>query len=174
MAKIWPTPDPKKLAAIREWERPTDVTGVRSFVAYCNYYRKFVQNSAEVARPLYLLTSKGLKFTWTEEHDQAFQTLKKKWLEAPILAFPNFELPFIIDTDASETALGAVLSQKIDGTEYPIAFESRVLSKTEVNYTTTKRTRSTWSNPSGSMVPTVHIRIKMHYPNGPLKPAVVV
>ena len=132
-------PDPKKLAVIREWERPTDVTGVRSFVAFCNYYRKFVQNFAEVARPLYLLTSKGLKFTWTEEHDQAFQTLKKNLLEAPILAFPIFELPFIIDSDASETALGAVLSQVIDGTEYPIAFESRVLSKTEVNYATTKR-----------------------------------
>ena len=132
-------PDPKKLALIREWERPTDVTGVRSFVAFCNYYRNFVQKFAEMARPLYLLTSKGLKFTWTEEHDQAFQTLKKKLLEAPILAFPNFELPFIIGTDASETALGAVLFRVIDGTEYPIAFESRVLSKTEVNYATTKR-----------------------------------
>ena len=132
-------PDPKKLAAVREWEPPTDVTGVRSFVAFCNYYRKFVQNFAEVARPLYLLTSKGLKFTWTEEHDKAFRTLKKRLLEAPILAFPNFELPFIIDTDASDTALGAVLSQVIDGIEYPIAFESRVLTKTEVNYATTKR-----------------------------------
>ena len=132
-------PDPKKLAAVREWEPPTDVTGVRSFVAFCNYYRKFVQNFAEVARPLYLLTSKGLKFTWTEEHDKAFRTLKKRLLEAPILAFPNFELPFIIDTDASDTALGAVLSQVIDGIEYSIAFESRVLTKTEVNYATTKR-----------------------------------
>ena len=75
-------PDPKKLAAVREWEPPTDVTGVRSFVAFCNYYRKFVQNFAEVARPLYLLTSKGLKFTWTEEHDKAFRTLKKRLLEA--------------------------------------------------------------------------------------------
>ena len=132
-------PDPKKLAAVREWEPPTDVTGVRSFVAFCNYYRKFVQNFAEVARPLYLLTSKGLKFTWTEEHDKAFRTLKKRLLEAPILAFPSFELPFNIDTDASDTALGAVLSQVIDGIEYPIAFESRVLTKTEVNYATTKR-----------------------------------
>ena len=132
-------PDPKKLEVVREWEPPTDVTGVRSFVAFCNYYRKFVQNFAEVARPLYLLTSKGLKFTWTEDNDKAFRTLNKRLLEAPILAFPNFELPFIIDTDASDTALGAVLSQVIDGIEYPIAFESRVLTKTEVNYPTTKR-----------------------------------
>ena len=59
-------------------------------------------------------------------------------LQAPILAFPNFRHPFVIDTDASETALGAVLSQIIDGEERPIAFESRVSSKTEVNYATTK------------------------------------
>ena len=132
-------PDPQKLAAVREWGRPKDVTGVRSFVAFCNYYRKFVQNFAEVARPLYLLTSKGVKFTWTDEHEEAFQVLKERLLDAPILAFPDFELPFVIDTDASETALGAVLSQVINGVEYPIAFESRVLTKTEVNYATTKR-----------------------------------
>ena len=60
-------------------------------------------------------------------------------MEAPILAFPNFELPFIIDTDASETALGAVLSQVIDGTEHPIVFEYRIFSKAEVNYATTKQ-----------------------------------
>ena len=64
---------------------------------------------------------------------------EERLLEAPILIFPNFELLFIIDTDASETALGAVLSQMIDGKEYPIAFESRVLTKTEINYDTTKR-----------------------------------
>ena len=110
-------PDPKKLTAVREWELPTNVTGVGSFVASCNYYRKFVHNFAEVAPPLYLLTSKWLKFTWTEEHDKAFLTLKKRLLEAPLLAFPTFELPFITDT-----ALGAVLSQVVDGIEYPIAF----------------------------------------------------
>ena len=60
-------------------------------------------------------------------------------LQAPILAFLNFRQPFVIDTDASETALGAVLSQIIDGKERPIAFESRLLSKTEVNYATRKR-----------------------------------
>ena len=132
-------PDSKKLAAVREWEPPTDVTGVRSFSAFCNYYLKFVQNFAEVARPLYLLTSKGLKFTWTEGHDKPFLTLKKRLLESPILAFPSFELPFITDTGASDTALGAVLSQVICGIDYPIAFESRVLTKTEVIYATTKR-----------------------------------
>ena len=132
-------PDPKNLEAVREWERPKTVNQVRSFTAFCNYYRKFVKNFAEVAKPLYRLTSKGVKFTWEKEHENAFLLLKTRLLQALILAFPNFRHPFVIDTDASETALGAVLSQIIDGEERPIAFESRVLSKTEVNYATTKR-----------------------------------
>ena len=132
-------PDPKKLEAVRDWERPKTVTQVKSFTAFCNYYRKFVKNFAEVAKPLYRLTSKGVKFAWEKEHEDAFQLLKTRLLQAPILALPNFRHPFVIDTDASETALGAVLSQIIDGEERPIAFESRVLSKTEVNYATTKR-----------------------------------
>ena len=98
-----------------------------------------MKNFAEVAKPLYRLTSKGVKFTWEKEHEDAFQLLKTRLLQAPILAFPKFRHPFVIDTDASETALGAVLSQIIDGEERPIAFESRVLSKTEANYATTKR-----------------------------------
>ena len=73
-----------------------------------------------------------------KEHEDAFQLLKTRLLQAPILAFPNFLHLFVIDTNASETALGAVLWQIIDGEERPIAFESRVLSKTEVNYVTTK------------------------------------
>ena len=94
---------------------------------------------AQVAKPLYRLTSKGVKFTLEKQHENAFLKLKTILLQAPILAFPNFRHPFVIDTDASETALGAVLSQIIDGEVRPIAFESRVLSKTEVNYATTKR-----------------------------------
>ena len=131
-------PNPKKLEAVRDWERPKTVTQVRSFTAFCNYYRKFVKIFAEVAKPLYRLNSKGVKFTWEKEHQEAFQLLKTRLLQALILAFPIFRHPFVIGTDASETALGAVLSQVIFGEERPIAFESRVLSETEVNYATTK------------------------------------
>ena len=79
-----------------------------------------MKNFAEVAKPLYRLTSKGVKFSWEREHEDAFQLLKTKLLsktkllQAPILAFPNFLHPFVIDTDATETALGAVLSQIFD------------------------------------------------------------
>ena len=98
-----------------------------------------MKNFAEVAKPLYALTSKAVKFTWSEEHEEAFQLLKMRLLQAPILSIPNFSYPFVIDTDASETALGAVLSQVIEGEERPVAFQSRVLTKTEVNYATTTR-----------------------------------
>ena len=114
--------NPKKLEAVRVWERPRTVTQVRSFTAFRNYYRKFVKNFAEVAKPLYPLTSKGVKFTWEKEHEDALRLSKTRLLQAPNLAFPSFRHPFVIDTDASETALGAVLSQIIDGEERPIAF----------------------------------------------------
>ena len=126
-------PNPKKIEAVRDWDRPKTVTQERSFTAFCNYYRKLVKKYAEVAKPLYRLTSKGVKFTWEKEHEDAFQLLKMRLLQAPISVFPNFRHPFVIDTEASETALGAVLSQIIDGEERPIAFESRVLSKPQQN-----------------------------------------
>ena len=114
-------PDPEKLEAVRDWERPKTLTQVRSFTAFCNYYRKFMKNFAEIAKPLYRLTGRGVKFTWDKEHDDAFQLLETRLLQSPILAFPNFRRPFVIDTDASERALGAVLSQIIDGKKRPIA-----------------------------------------------------
>ena len=132
-------PNAQKLDAVRIWERSKTVKQVRSFTAFCNYYRKFVKNFAEVAKPLYALTSKAVNFTWNEEHKEAIQLLKMRLLQAPIVSFPKFSYPFVIDTDASETALGAVLSQVIEGEEQPVASESKVLSKTEVNYATAKR-----------------------------------
>ena len=98
-----------------------------------------MKNFAKVAKHLYRLTSKGVKFTWEKKHEDAFRLLKTRLLQAPVLAFPNFRHHFVIDTDASETALGAVLSQTFDEEDRPIAFESRVFSKTELNYATTKR-----------------------------------
>ena len=76
-----------------------------------------MKNFAEEAKPLYALTSKAVKLTWNEEHEEAFQLLKMRLLQAPILSFSKFSYSFVIDTDASETALGAVLSQVIEGEE---------------------------------------------------------
>ena len=126
----------KKLEAVRDWERPKTLTQARPFTAFCNYCRKFAKNFAEVAKPLYRLSSKGVKFRWGKEHEDAIHLLKTRLLQAPILAFPNFRHCFVTDTDASETAFGAVSSQMIDGEERPIACESRMLSKIKVKYAT--------------------------------------
>ena len=93
-------PDPKKLEAFRDWERPKTGTQVRSITAFCIYYRKFVKNFAEVAKTLYRLSSKGVKFTWEKKHEDAFLLLKTRLLRAPISTFPNFRHHFVIDTDA--------------------------------------------------------------------------
>ena len=131
-------PNLKKLKAIKDWERPKTTAQLRSFMAFCNYYLKPVKNFAEVAKPLYRLTSKGVNFTWEKEHEHAFLLFKTRLLQASFLTLPNFRHHLVIETDASETALGAVLSQIIDGEERPVAFKLRVLSKTEVIYATTK------------------------------------
>ena len=133
-------PDPGKLDALRTWPQPKTVTGVRSFLGFCSYYRKFIKGFAEIARPLHELTRKGLKFTWLPEHTAAFNELKDRLLKEPTLSFPDFNQPFVLDTDASDNSLGAVLSNVVNGEERPLAYMSRVLSKTETTmYSTTKR-----------------------------------
>jgi len=131
--------DPKKTEAIETWPEPKCVKDVRSFLGLCSYYRRFIFLFAEIAKPLHKLTEKGQKFKWSEECSEAFQTLKQKLTEAPLLAHPDFNEQFILDTDASHTAIGAVLSQKIDGVEHVIAYGSRTLSKSERKYCVTRK-----------------------------------
>ena len=132
-------PDNKKVEAVQTWPRPTTVTGVKSFLGFCNYYRKFVKDFAQKAEPLTNLTKKYQRFSWDTKCETAFQTLKDALTDAPVLAHPDYNSPFIVDTDASNTQLGAVLSNVVDGVERPLVFASRVLSKTECQYATTKR-----------------------------------
>ena len=105
-----------------------------------NYYRRFIKDFASLAKPLHRLTEKGREFTWAQESDQAFNTLKQKLTSAPVLALPNWSKPFLLDTDASETGIGAVLSQvQDDGSECVMAYASRLLSKQERNYCVTRK-----------------------------------
>ena len=128
-----------KVKAIREWPTPTNVTEVRSFLGLASYYRRFVQNFSEVARPLTKLTEKGRTFEWDSENDVAFDTLKRNLIDAPILAYPSLGDPFIVDVDASFFGIGGVLSQVQNGVERVISYSSRTLSKAERNYCVTRK-----------------------------------
>lgn len=102
--------DPKKTQAVNAWPIPKNTTDLRAFLGLCCYYRKFIFEFSDIAKPLHQLTEKGKRFVWTKECDQAFQTLKQKLVNSPILSFPDFSQPFILDEDASEIEIGGILS----------------------------------------------------------------
>ncbi len=131
--------DPKKIEAIRDWPIPVTRTQVRSFLGTTGYYRRFVRDYAKVAKPLTRLTEKSVNFEWTGECQEAFDKLKTALISAPILAYPRDEGHYILDTDASNFAIGCVLSQVHDGEERVIAYGSKALSKEERNYCVTRR-----------------------------------
>ena len=131
--------DPEKCAKVKDWPVPTGVGHVRSFLGLASYYRRFIKDFANVASPMLALLKKQCKFEWTEAHDKSFQVLKDALCSPPILAYPIDGLPYIVDTDASNTAIGAVLSQVQNGEERVIQYASATLSQSQRNYCTTKR-----------------------------------
>ena len=117
--------NPAKTAQVANWPEPQSPREVQQFLGLASYYRCFVKNFAEVAKPLYWLLEKSRAFHWTRECQVAFTELKSRLTSAPILAFPDFSKPFILDTDASDSGIGAVLSQHDeDGSERVIAYAS--------------------------------------------------
>ena len=133
------TADPEKTRAVEEWPVPRDQHQLRSFLGLCSYYRRFVRDFALIAAPLHHLTKKAQRFNWTDECQQAFDTLKQHLIAAPILAYPNASDSFVLDTDASNCSIGGVLSQVHDGQEHVIAYFSRSLNSAERNYCVTRR-----------------------------------
>ena len=131
--------DPKKIETVMEWPVPNSVKEVRSFLGLTGYYRRFVKGYASIAAPLHALTKKGRVFEWTEETQDAFETLRKALTTPPILAMPDDNGEFVLDTDASDQSIGAVLSQVQGGTEKVIAYASRSLDKREINYCITRK-----------------------------------
>ena len=108
-AGLYPTED--KLLAIKNWPAPTDVKGVQSFLGLVNYYRKFLPNIAKTVQPLTNLTKKHVTFRWTILEQAAFDQIKQCIASAPVLIIPDYAKPFVIHTDASDIAIGAVLMQ---------------------------------------------------------------
>ena len=131
--------DPDKITAVLNWPRPGNQREVRSFLGLCSYYRRFVREFAAVASPLHALTGKNVIFTWTIQCEEAFQQLKTLLTTSPILAMPLDVGRFILDTDACDVSIGAVLSQEQNGVERVIAYSSRSLSKPERNYCVTRK-----------------------------------
>ena len=131
--------DPEKIAAVIDWPRPENQTEVRSFLGLCSYYRRFVKDFATIASPLHTLSGKNQNFNWTESCEESFSQLKRALTSSPVLAMPKDAGKFILDTDACEVSIGAVLSQVQDGVERVIAYSSRKLSKPEKNYCVTRK-----------------------------------
>ena len=132
-------PNPQKVAAVREYPVPKSVKEVRQFVGFASYYRRFVRGFSRVAQPLHALTRKGVVFAWTQQCQEAFDALRSLLVEAPILIHPDFDKPFVLETNASAQGLGAVLSQVQDDKRlHPIAYASRALSPQEKKYAITE------------------------------------
>jgi hypothetical protein len=137
--------DPSKIDKIRNWPSPSTPEELRSFLSFAGYYRRFIQDFSKITRPLNDLlpptkAKKGQKkplkeWKWTDTEEDIFTNLKEILSTPPVLAYPDFNLPFEVHTDASGKGLGAVLYQQHhDNTKHVIAYASRSLSKSESNY----------------------------------------
>lgn len=131
--------DPDKTESIRTWPQPTNKTELRSFLGLATYYRKFVKHFSSIAQQLHKLTEADVTFEWSSKCEEAFKTLKEKLTSSPILAYPEIDKPYILDTDASNAGVGAVLSQVQDGQERVVAYFSKTLNRAERNYCTTRK-----------------------------------
>jgi hypothetical protein len=135
-------PTPRLVEKVKNAKQPVTKTDVRAFLSLANFYRKFVKDFAEIAKPLNQLVVKGAKenVEWSEECQFAFDTLKEKLITAPILRYPDFSKIFTIDCDASQFACGVVLTQLgDDGNEYVVGYASKKFSPSEVRYSATER-----------------------------------
>lgn len=127
--------DKSKVSAVLDWEPPKSVKEVQRFLEFANFYHCFISNYSGTVAPLTNLTKKNTAFEWSNEAQLAFFNLKALFTLAPVLAHPQLESPFFVKTDASDFALGTVLSQQDDnGIMRPIAYHSWKLLPAEINY----------------------------------------
>lgn len=134
--------DPEKIASMVNYPRPRTTTEIKRFIGMCSWYRRFIKDFSTQVSPINDLL-KGKKknqvINWTEEAEKAFINIKQLLVSAPVLSQPDFSKKFTVQSDASQTGLGGVLTQIIDGEERVIAYASRSLTKSERNLSTTHR-----------------------------------
>jgi hypothetical protein len=126
------TVDPKKLTAVEEMPRPTNVKEAQSFLGFINYFRKFLPRISYILKPITDLTKKNTPYIWSEQAQQAFDEAKQMLLNTATLAIPDFTKPFQLITDASDHHVGGILCQN----NRPVCFESRLLNETEQRWPT--------------------------------------
>src|SRR5882724_3918033 len=128
--------DTAKTDVVSIWPTPTNLKAVQVFLGFANFYRRFIVGFSDIVIPLIRLTRKDTPFAWGPEHTKAFATLKTAFTQAPILAHFNPDNPIVVETDASDYAIAAIISQisPDDGDIHPIAFYSRSMQPAELNY----------------------------------------
>ncbi|GJV00018.1 reverse transcriptase domain-containing protein [Tanacetum coccineum] len=131
--------DKAKVDVIAKLPHPTTVKGVRSFLGHAGFYRRFIKDFSKISRPMTRLLEKNTPFIFSNECIQAFEMLKKKLTEAPILIAPDWDLPFELMCDASDFAIGAVLGQRHEKHFRPIHYASKTMNEAESHYTTTEK-----------------------------------
>ena len=125
----------EKVQAVTEWPVPKDIKGVQSFLGFANFYRRFIQGFSKICKPLTDMLHKNIKWYWTAACDNAFLELKRLFTEAPVLAHFDPSRRTVVETDVSDFAKGAVLSQYgIDLKLHPVAFYSKKFFPAEINY----------------------------------------
>ncbi|GJU26169.1 reverse transcriptase domain-containing protein [Tanacetum coccineum] len=131
--------DRAKVDVIAKLPHPTTVKGVRSFLGHAGFYRRFIQDFSKISRPITHLLEKDTPFVFSQDCINAFETLKKKLTEAPILVVPDWNLPFELMCDASDYAIGAVLGQRKTKHFQPIHYASKTMTEAQIHYTTTEK-----------------------------------
>ena len=131
--------NPDKISAVKNWAVPKNSKEVKSFLGLCSYYRRFVKDFAKIARPLHKVSEKHAKFQWSSECQESFEKLKEALISSAVLGYPVPGIQFILDTDASDEATGAVLSQQQNGREVVIAYFSKSLNQHEKSYCVTRK-----------------------------------
>lgn len=132
-------PDPQKIQAVKEFPQPTNAKGIKQFLGLAGYYRRFIPDFSKTAKPLTNLLKKETVFLWGDDQDKAFVALRDALCSQPLLQYPDFTKPFIVTTDASNAAIGGILSQGTIGRDLPISYASRLLNEAERNYSTIEK-----------------------------------
>ena len=126
--------DPIKIKGVSDWPTPKKLKDVQAFMGFANFYRRFIKDFSEIARPMNNLTKKNTTWEWGEKQEKAFQYLKLRFTEAPVLKMPDPNKPYKLECDASNFATRVILSQQYGENWHPVAYHSKSFNETERNY----------------------------------------